>query len=136
MTRVLIVEDNEDNRDMLVRRLIRRGYETMVAVDGQQGVEMARNEKPDLILMDMSLPVLDGWQATRILKGNEDTRRIPIIGLSANAMAGDREKGLAAGCDEYDTKPIEMPQLLQKIQDVLAKMNGGASSTPNPPGKN
>src|SRR5260370_4771021 len=112
MTKILIVEDNEDNRDMLVRRLQRRGYETLFATDGQQGIELARNEKPDLILMDMSLPVLDGWQATRILKQSEDTRRIPIIGLSANAMAGDRERGLAVGCDEYDTKPIEMPQLL------------------------
>jgi CheY-like chemotaxis protein len=97
MTKILVVEDNEDNRDMLVRRLQRRGYETLAAVDGQQGIELARNEKPDLILMDMSLPVLDGWQATRILKQNDDTRRIPIIGLSANAMAGDREKGLAVG---------------------------------------
>jgi len=135
MTKILIVEDNEDNRDMLVRRLQRRGYQTVSAVDGQQGIELARNEKPDLILMDMSLPVLDGWQATRILKQDSDTRGIPIIGLSANAMAGDREKGLAVGCDEYDTKPIEMPQLLEKIQTVLAKLNGSGASIPVPPGK-
>jgi two-component system cell cycle response regulator DivK len=135
MTKILIVEDNEDNRDMLVRRLQRRGYETLSAVDGQQGIEIARNEKPDLILMDMSLPVLDGWQATRILKQDGDTRLIPIIGLSANAMAGDREKGLAVGCDEYDTKPIEMPPLLEKIQIVLAKMKGSAANTPVLPGK-
>ena len=137
MTKILIVEDNEDNRDMLVRRLQRRGYETLFAVDGQQGIEVARTQQPDLILMDMSLPVLDGWQATRILKQADDTRRIPIIGLSANAMAGDREKGLAVGCDEYDTKPIELPQLLEKIQSILAKVNGSATSTPTtvPPSK-
>ncbi|MHB8626525.1 MAG: response regulator [Aggregatilineales bacterium] len=135
MTKILVVEDNEDNRDMLIRRLQRRGYETLAAVDGQQGVEMARSEKPDLILMDMSLPVLDGWQATRILKQNADTKRIPIIGLSANAMAGDREKGLSVGCDEYDTKPIEMPQLLEKIQTVLAKANATDGDSAILPGK-
>lgn len=130
MTKILIVEDNDDNRDMLIRRLQRRGYETIFAVDGQQGIEIARNQQPDLILMDMSLPVLDGWQATRILKQADDTRRIPIIGLSANAMSGDRERGLAVGCDEYDTKPIEMPQLLEKIQSVLAKTKGSIANTP------
>ena len=130
MTKILIVEDNEDNRDMLIRRLQRRGYETIAAVDGQQGIDLARSGGPDLILMDMSLPVLDGWQATRILKQDEQTRRIPIIGLSANAMAGDREKGLAVGCDEYDTKPIEMPQLLDKIQTVLAKAASADGNSP------
>ncbi len=120
MVKILIVEDNEDNRDMLVRRLARRGYETIVAVDGQQGIELANAERPDLILMDMSLPVLDGWEATRQLKASAQTAHIPIIGLSANAMAGDREKGLAAGCDDYDTKPVEITRLLEKIQAKLS----------------
>jgi len=103
-----------------VRRLARRGYETIVAVDGQQGIELANAERPDLILMDMSLPVLDGWEATRQLKASAQTAHIPIIGLSANAMAGDREKGLAAGCDDYDTKPVEITRLLEKIQAKLS----------------
>ena len=124
MVKILLVEDNEDNRDMLIRRLQRRGYEVAVAVDGADGVTKARTETPDLILMDMGLPVLDGWEATKQLKASPQTRSIPIIGLSANAMAGDREKGLLAGCDEYDTKPIEMPRLLSKIEAIL-KVGGG-----------
>ncbi len=121
MAKILVVEDNEDNRDMLMRRLQRRGYEVVFAVDGQQGVEMATKEAPDLILMDMGLPVLDGWSATGQIKKAPQTAHIPIIGLSANAMTGDREKGLAAGCDDYDTKPVEMPRLLEKIQALLGK---------------
>jgi two-component system, cell cycle response regulator DivK len=119
MPRILLVEDNEMNRDMLSRRLERRGYEVVIAVDGGQGVEMARSESPDLILMDMSLPVLDGWEATRRLKSAEDTRAIPVIALSAHAMPGDREKALEAGCDDYDSKPISMPSLLAKIRALL-----------------
>lgn len=119
MVKILIVEDNEDNRDMLVRRLERRGYETLVAVDGQQGIDLAQTQAPDLILMDMSLPVLDGWEATRRLKAAPETRSIPIVGLSANAMSGDREKGLQAGCDDYDTKPVEIARLIEKIQALL-----------------
>jgi CheY-like chemotaxis protein len=119
MARILIVEDNDDNRDMLMRRLERRGYATLVAVDGRQGIELARSELPDLILMDMGLPVVDGWEATRRLKSAPETQHIPIIGLSANAMAGDAEKGLDAGCDDYDTKPVEIARLLEKIQRLL-----------------
>lgn len=121
MPKILLVEDNEMNRDMLSRRLIRKGYEVVLAVDGQQGVELAHAETPDLILMDMSLPVLDGWDATRQLKAAADTRAIPIIALTAHAMPGDREKALEAGCDDYDTKPIELPRLLGKIEALLAK---------------
>jgi CheY-like chemotaxis protein len=121
VAKILVVEDNEDNRDMLMRRLQRRGYDVVVAVDGLQGVEMAQKETPDLILMDMGLPVLDGWAATTQIKKASQTAHIPIIGLSANAMTGDREKGLAAGCDDYDTKPVEMPRLLEKIQALLGK---------------
>ncbi len=119
MAKILIVEDNEDNRDMLIRRLQRRGYDLVVAVDGQQGVDLANSEAPDLILMDMSLPVLDGWAATRQLKAAPQTAHIPIIGLSANAMSGDREKGLEAGCDDYDTKPVEITRLVDKIQAFI-----------------
>jgi two-component system, cell cycle response regulator DivK len=119
MVKILVVEDNEDNRDMLIRRLQRRGFDLVVAVDGAQGVEMAQSEKPDLILMDMGLPVLDGWTATSQIKANSVTKHIPIIGLSANAMASDRERGMAAGCDDYDTKPVEIARLLEKIQAVL-----------------
>jgi two-component system, cell cycle response regulator DivK len=119
MTRVLLVEDNELNRDMLSRRLQRRGFEVMIAADGEQGVAMAAAEQPDLVLMDMSLPVLDGWEATRRLKAESDTRRIPIIGLTAHAMAADRDKCLEAGCDEYDTKPVELGRLLAKIERLL-----------------
>ena len=121
MTKILLVEDNEDNRDMLSRRLQRKGYEVVVAVDGQQGVNMARAEMPRLILMDMSLPVLDGWEATRQLKASADTQAIPVIALTAHAMSGDREKALAAGCDDYDTKPIEMSTLLHKIEALLSQ---------------
>ena len=121
MAKILVVEDNEDNRDMLIRRLQRRGYEIVAAVDGAQGVQLAHAESPDLILMDMGLPVLDGWAATSQIKASPQTAHIPIIGLSANAMAGDREKGLAAGCNDYDTKPVEMPRLLEKIQALLGK---------------
>src|ERR687885_2922202 len=117
--KILLVEDNEMNRDMLSRRLARRGYDMALAVDGRQGVEMARLEAPDLILMDMSLPVLDGWEATRQLKAAPETRHIPIIALTAHAMSSDRDKALAAGCDDYDTKPIELPRLLEKIERLL-----------------
>jgi CheY-like chemotaxis protein len=119
MTKILLVEDNEMNRDMLSRRLARKGYEVSIAVDGKQGVEMAERDMPDLILMDMSLPVLDGWEATRRLKGADATRAIPIIALTAHAMSGDRERALDAGCDDYDTKPIELPRLLEKIESML-----------------
>ncbi|MEL6269153.1 MAG: response regulator [Chloroflexota bacterium] len=121
MPKILLVEDNEMNLDMLSRRLQRREYEILVAMDGAKGVEVARSEKPDIILMDMSLPVMDGWQATRILKGDPETRDIPIIALTAHAIAGDREKCLAAGCDEYESKPVKFPQLLDKIRDFLGE---------------
>ncbi len=121
MAKILLVEDNEMNRDMLSRRLERRGYQVVIAVDGAQGVAMAQSEKPDLVLMDMSLPVMDGWEATRQLKGAEATRGLRIIGLTAHAMAEDREKCLAAGCDHCDTKPIELPRLLERIQAQLSK---------------
>ncbi|MHC4414910.1 MAG: response regulator [Planctomycetota bacterium] len=119
MAKILLVEDNEMNRDMLSRRLKRKGFEVVMAVDGQEGVDMASSETPDLILLDMSLPVLDGWEAARALKGQTQTRSIPIIALTAHAMAGDREKALDAGCDEYDTKPVELPRLLEKIRSML-----------------
>ena len=116
MPKILLVEDNEMNRDMLSRRLIRRGYEVVIAVDGQQGVDLAGSIAPDLILMDMSLPIIDGWEATRRIKAAEATKKIPVIALTAHAMAGDREQALAAGCDDYDTKPIDLERLLPKIQ--------------------
>ncbi|HEX8128045.1 MAG TPA: response regulator [Pyrinomonadaceae bacterium] len=119
MKKILLVEDNEMNRDMLSRRLMRKGYEVSIAVDGRQGVEMAESVAPDLILMDMSLPVLDGWEATRQLKNTDATRHIPIIALTAHAMSGDRERALEAGCDDYDTKPIELTRLLEKIETML-----------------
>jgi CheY-like chemotaxis protein len=119
MPKILLVEDNEMNRDMLSRRLERRGHQILIAVDGEQGVAVAQAEAPDLILMDMSLPVLDGWAATRQLKTSPETKAIPIIALTAHAMAGDQEKCLAAGCDDYDTKPIEFSRLLEKIQALL-----------------
>jgi two-component system, cell cycle response regulator DivK len=121
MAKILIVEDNEMNRDMLSRRLARRGYQIVLAVDGGEGIAAATIESPDLILMDMSLPVVDGWEATRRLKAEPLTRAIPVIGLTAHAMAGDREKVIAAGCDDYDTKPVELPRLLQKIEALLAR---------------
>jgi two-component system, cell cycle response regulator DivK len=119
MQKILLVEDNEMNRDMLSRRLIRNGYEVCLAVDGQQGVDMAVSEKPDLILMDMSLPVIDGWEATRRIKANDATRQIPVIALTAHAMAGDREKAIEVGCEDYDTKPIELSRLLGKVAALL-----------------
>ena len=123
MPRILLVEDNEMNRDMLSRRLARKGYEVVLAVDGQSGVEMAGSDAPDLVLMDMSLPVLDGWEATRRLKADAATQHIPVIALTAHAMSSDREKAMEAGCDDYDTKPVEMPRLLGKIEALLS---GGA----------
>ena len=119
MPQLLLVEDNEDNRDMLSRRLIRKGYDVALAVDGGAGVAQAAALCPDLILMDMSLPVLDGWEATRQIKAAPETQNIPIIALTAHAMSGDREKALAAGCDDYDTKPVELPRLLEKIENLL-----------------
>lgn len=121
MTRILLVEDNEMIRDMLSERLERKGFHVYRAVDGLQGVEVAKGERPDLILLDMSLPVMDGWQAARQLKANEETQPIPIIALTAHAIAGDREKTLAAGCDDYSTKPVDFPQLLIKIQTLLKR---------------
>jgi CheY-like chemotaxis protein len=126
MTKVLLVEDNEESRDGLSRHLRRKGYAVVLAVDGRQGVDVARAEVPDLILMDMSLPVLDGWEATRQLKAAPQTRGIPVIALTAHAMAGDRERALEAGCDDYDTKPIEFPRLLAKIEALLAKKAASA----------
>lgn len=125
MIAILLVEDNELNRDMLSRRLERRGYRVLIAVDGKQGVHMAKSELPDLILMDMSLPVLDGWEATRQIKSVSETQGIPIIALTAHAMTGDREKALEAGCDDYDTKPIEFTRLLSKIRVCLNEDAGG-----------
>lgn len=119
MAKILLVEDNEMNRDMLSRRLIRRSYEIALALDGKQGVDMALSESPDLILLDMSLPVLNGWDTARILKADPDTQKIPIIALTAHAMGGDREKALEAGCDEYETKPVEFKRLLEKIKQFL-----------------
>ena len=121
MPKVLLVEDNEESRDGLSRHLRRKGFEVLLAVDGRQGLDVARAEAPDLILIDMSLPVLDGWEATRQLKADSATRGIPVIALTAHAMAGDRERTLEAGCDDYDTKPIEFPRLLAKIEAALAK---------------
>ena len=119
MVKILLVEDNEMNWDMLSRRLRRRGYEVVVATNGRQGVELASSESPDLILMDMSLPVLDGWEATREIKQTPEIQSIPIIALTSHAMMGDREKALSAGCDDYDVKPIDFPRLLEKIQGLL-----------------
>lgn len=121
MAKLLLVEDNELNRDMLFRRLQRRGYDVIVAVDGEQGIKLAQTEAPGLILMDMSLPVVDGWEATRRLKAKPETKSIPILALTAHAMSGDREKAIEAGCDDYDTKPIELSRLLVKIEALLAK---------------
>ena len=125
MAKILLVEDNEMNRDMLSRRLLRKGYEVVIAVDGQQGVDLAQSSAPDLILMDMSLPVIDGWEATRQLKSMDRMKAVPIIALTAHAMSGDREKALEAGCNDYDTKPIELPRLLGKIEALL-----GSKPTP------
>ncbi len=120
MPKILLVEDNEMNRDMLSRRLERKGYQVLLALDGQSGVEMTQNQAPDLVLMDMSLPVLDGWEATRRLKADAATRHIPVIALTAHAMSSDREKALEAGCDDYDTKPVELQRLLAKIGALLS----------------
>lgn len=128
MPKILYVEDDEMNRDMLSRRLERRGYQVIVAVDGEQGVDMALRQLPDLILMDMSLPVLNGWEATRRLKSTPATKAIPIIALTAHAMAGDRQKALEAGCDDYDSKPIELPRLLGKVEALLH----GGQACPSP----
>jgi CheY-like chemotaxis protein len=119
MTKILLVEDNEMNRDMLSRRLSRNGFDIILAVNGQEGVDLALAQSPDLILMDMSLPVLDGWEATRRLKANAATAKIPVIALTAHAMIQDKEKAMAAGCDEFDTKPVELPRLLEKIKALL-----------------
>jgi two-component system, cell cycle response regulator DivK len=124
MAKILLVEDNEMNRDMLSRRLLRKGFEVVIAVDGGQAVTMAESEQPDLILMDMSLPVIDGWEATRRVKADAKTAHIPVIALTAHAMSGDREKAFGAGCDDYDTKPIEMPRLLEKIETLLVRSQG------------
>ncbi|PYS92695.1 MAG: two-component system response regulator [Acidobacteria bacterium] len=121
MPKLLLVEDNEMNRDMLSRRLARKGYDVLLAVDGSEGLQKARSDAPDLILMDMSLPVLDGWEATRQLKADDATKAIPIIALTAHAMSGDRERALSVGCDDYDTKPIELPRLLEKIEALLQR---------------
>jgi two-component system cell cycle response regulator DivK len=129
MRRVLLVEDNEMNRDMLSRRLQRRGYEVIIAVDGQQGVAMAQSDSPDVILMDMSLPVMDGWEATRTLKSSPQTRDIPIIALTAHAMSTDRDKAMEAGCDDYDTKPIELTRLLAKIEALIARVGKDIAET-------
>jgi two-component system cell cycle response regulator DivK len=120
MPKILLVEDNEMNRDMLSRRLQRKGFQVVLALDGLTGVEMSQTQAPDLILMDMSLPVLDGWEATRRLKADTATRHIPVIALTAHAMSSDREKALEAGCDDYDTKPVELPRLLAKIEALLS----------------
>ena len=121
MAKILLVEDNEDNRDMLSRRLMRKGYDIVLAVDGEQGVQMAGSETPDLILMDMSLPLIDGWEATRQIKATPTGQNVPVIALTAHAMAGDKERALAAGCDDYDTKPVELPRLLEKIEKLLTQ---------------
>jgi two-component system cell cycle response regulator DivK len=121
MPKILLVEDNEMNRDMLSRRLVRNGFEVVMATDGQKGVEMAGEEAPDLILMDISLPVIDGWEATRRIKGDPGTGAIPVIALTAHAMTQDREKAFAVGCDDFDTKPVELPRLLEKIKALLDK---------------
>jgi len=119
MSKILLVEDNEMNRDMLTRRLERKGYEVVIAVDGQAGIDMASSTTPDIILMDLSLPVIDGWEATRKIKADPATQSIPVIALTAHAMAGDEQKALQAGCDDYDTKPIDLKRLLGKIENLL-----------------
>jgi two-component system cell cycle response regulator DivK len=124
MPKVLLVEDNEMNRDMLSRRLVRRGFEVVFAVDGQQGVDLAKSARPDIILMDMSLPVIDGWEATRRVKADDATKSVPVIGLTAHAMSGDREKAMEAGCDDYDTKPVELDRLIGKMERLLGIAKG------------
>jgi len=127
MHKILLVEDNEMNRDMLSRRLMSRGYEVVIAVDGESGLALAGSEAPNLILMDMSLPLLDGWEASRRLKASPATRHIPVIALTAHAMSSDRDKALEAGCDDYDTKPVELRRLLEKIEALLAAAGAGAT---------
>jgi two-component system cell cycle response regulator DivK len=124
MPRILLVEDNEMNRDMLSRRLERRGYEVLVAVDGEEGVARARDAAPDLVLMDMSLPGIDGWEATRQIKAAPETNAIPVLALTAHAMSGDREKALDAGCDDFDTKPVDFPRLLAKVEALIGEVGG------------
>ncbi len=119
MVKVLLIEDNEMNRDMLSRRLVKRGYAVAMAVDGQQGIDMAISEKPDVILLDMSLPVVDGWEAAKEIKGNEISKGVPLIALTAHAMAADKERALSAGCDDFDTKPVDLPRLLGKMETLL-----------------
>lgn len=119
MPRIVLVEDNEDNRDMLSRRLTRKGYEVLIAVNGQEAVELVEKEMPALVLMDISLPVMDGFEATRRLKSGDSTKHIPVIALTAHAMSGDREKAMEAGCDDYDVKPVELPRLLSKMEALL-----------------
>jgi CheY-like chemotaxis protein len=128
MAKILLVEDNKTNRDMLTRRLVKRDYEVVMAFDGESGMALAESEAPDLILMDMSLPILDGWEATRRLKAASATQRIPIIALTAHAMSSDRDKALEAGCDDYETKPIELARLLAKIDALIAANGGGEAS--------
>jgi len=125
MTKILLVEDNEMNRDMLSRRLERKGFEVLIAVDGLEGVNMTRSESPDLVLMDMSLPVMDGWEAVRKLKDDPETQAIPVLGLSAHAMTPDRDKAIKAGCDDYDTKPVDIKRLMGKIQALLGQNDAG-----------
>ena len=121
MSKILLIEDNEMNRDMLTRRLERKGYEVVIAVDGQAGIDMASSTSPDIILMDLSLPVIDGWEATRKIKADPSTQSIPVIALTAHAMAGDEQKALEAGCDDYDTKPVNFSRLLGKIENLLGR---------------
>jgi two-component system, cell cycle response regulator DivK len=120
MAKILVVEDNEINRDMMVRRLQRRGYTIVTAVDGQQGIDMTQSETPDIVLMDMSLPIVDGWEATRQIKSNPSVRHIPVVGLTAHAMVGDRDKAINAGCDDYATKPVEFEKLVELINRLIA----------------
>ncbi len=121
MPKILLVEDNEENRDALSRRLQRRGYKVVIAIDGKQGIALAQSEAPDVILLDISLPEMDGWDVARALRASEATRRLPVIALTAHAMSGDREKALEAGCDEYHTKPVQLPRLLAQMQELLKR---------------
>ncbi|MEO3434421.1 response regulator [Inquilinus sp. CAU 1745] len=130
MATILLVEDNEMNRDMLSRRLVRKGFEVLIAIDGEAGFNLAVGRRPDLILMDMSLPVLDGWEVTRRLKSRPDTRDIPVVALTAHAMSTDREQALQAGCDEYDTKPVEFGRLLDKIERLLGASRAEVATEP------
>jgi two-component system cell cycle response regulator DivK len=128
MPRILIIEDNQESREALARRLQRRGYDIVEAVDGQQGVKLAKSEKPDLVLMDMNMPILDGWQASQLIRAAPETEELPIIGMTAHALAGDREKALEAGCSEYLTKPVDFPQLLAQVESLIRA--GGSSRPP------